>query len=191
VLSSAGTAASTKVGLRAGRLSELVVWATPLVPIVLGLRLVWYTLPERPGQCTLRAIESAPSQSWPIWPLAGHIRSWRCGICTFEKLPLNRPLRAESPRVPPKEKSGRVPSEIGPQPGSQARLFASNGRRRNARAHVHRSFRLVRLRVGGTRDVRLDPSRGWHRQVITVARQWATPTEACQRPLSSLQALGS
>jgi hypothetical protein len=69
------------------------------------------------------------------------------------------------------------------QPGSQARLFASNGRR------MCRSFRLVR--VGGTRDVRLDPSRGWHRQVITVARQWATPTEACQRPLSSLQALGS
>ena len=120
MLSSAGTAASTKVGLRAGRLSELVVWATPLVPIVLGLRLVWYTLPERPGQCTLRAIESAPSQSWPIWPLAGHIRSWRCGICTFEKLPLNRPLRAESPRVPPKEKSGRVPSEVGPQAAWQS-----------------------------------------------------------------------
>ncbi len=119
------------------------MWATSLVSI--GLRLVWYTLPGRPRQCTLRAIESAPSQSWPIlaWPLAGHIRSWSCGICTFEKLPLNRPLRAVSQGTSKIEiRSCAIrdrPSawQSGPSLCQQRP------------AHVHRSFRLVRMRVVG------------------------------------------
>ena len=116
------------------------MWATSLVPI--GLRLVWYTLPGRPRQCTLRAIESAPSQSWPIWhaPCWAHqvLALWHMYVRTAESAAPSGVSQGTSKREIRSCAIRDRPSawQSGPS------LFQQRP------AHVHRSFRLVRMRVG-------------------------------------------